>query len=128
MNRRDALKLLAGLPLLGFLKPEPKRRESLVGADIPNYEGCYDLQSGDEPITRGIHTSNYGSLYISPNGTLYVNGAFVNPPISNEEYRARWNEASARWSAIGPDGVIFAKGIRATTEPDENIILRFNAD
>lgn len=104
MNRRDALKLLAGLPLLGFLKPEAVEAittEPEQGRVLTGYATKMEI-SADEGLTwtdvsPDIQSSAIGpdgAIYIGDNGTIYVNGAFVNPPISNDEYWARWNGES----------------------------------
>lgn len=87
MNRRDALKLLAGLPLLGFLKPEvADRSEAGPLEDTPEEVG---------PV--------YG-LTVDPDGSFYVGGPPVNPPVPSDEHWAMWN--GQEWERIypNPDG------------------------
>lgn len=108
MNRRDALKLLAGLPLLGFLKPEAVEADNPIFFDI--VEESREPKTFTELIRPSVRWNGAGDSWKSEDGGK------------------TWVQTHAGWSAAGPDGVIFAKGIRATTEPDENIILRFNAD
>lgn len=100
MNRRDALKLLAGLPLLGFLKPEAVEADTILSDWAEPKEEGVNLYDGGEigimptgEYTNLVKWNGAGdsTLAIGPDGTLYIGGAFVNPPISNDEYLATWN-------------------------------------
>lgn len=146
MNRRDALKLLAGLPLLVFLKPEAveasdkfkqaqlelietikkiepngeiffdiveelPRPKAVPGKDLmiefengARIQGCYDLQSGDEPVTRGVHIARWngagGSWESTDSGQTWTQTGFAPvytgevEIVEGEELWLKWNSNS----------------------------------
>lgn len=91
MNRRDFIKALVGVPLLGLLKPEeveiaddfkqcqPELIETIKEIDSDG-RIFFDIAAIDQELSFG------------PDDAIYVGGAFVIPEIiTNDEYWARWN-------------------------------------
>lgn len=86
MNRRDALKLLGGLPLLAFLKPEAvevkaKRKGKIFWSwearQLEDREVNVLIAKAPEQGSNWIEAEGDRTLTIGPDGVVYVGGAFT---------------------------------------------------
>lgn len=108
MNRRNFLKqvggLLAVIPALAWVKEKmPVAETEWPYLYIPPSDEAYGATPDEHWADDFEEELNGEALAISADGTIYVGGAFVNPPISNDEYWARWN--GVRFEPIAFEGL-----------------------
>lgn len=110
MNRRDFLGLLAGLPLLGFMKPEvveateeistedsltvrfnyPEPWAESEGGKLVRWNGAGDSWESNDSGKTWTQMGFRPTLEIQPDGVLYVSGNFLEEDI--EQVRQRHYE------------------------------------